>query len=446
MPLQQKTKSYISSSADLICRITEYCNRNTNTDFARYPISLDIEAMYSSIPINEAIQATQRFMQQNNLHHRQLDHENITTLLKVVLNEAFFHYNGKVFKQVQGLPMGSRLSGILATLFINHLETMAFERCHLFNRCYSRYVDDVFLFAKDKREAEHILSIFNSLHQSIHYKLESPNEKQTLSLLDFGVHISVEKAPVFTFYRKTARKDTMLHFRTALPTSNKTTTIRNERKRIEERCTFQNDKEKAVFELNSRLTTNGYPTDMHVATRSVRPKQRRTTETQGKPVFHLQLPFVSDEMDRRLKKTFIKFGFNIRLIHKTSTIQNHLNNDKTNSINAMKCTIKHCPTKASNLCHRKNVVYEAKCKNCNSIYIGSTTRHFHLRVREHLTTKNSAVFQHAIICQPKDISFSILCSAKDGTDLALKEGILIRKNSPTLNNREELLLWEENLI
>ena len=68
----------------------------------------------------------------------------ITDLLTVTLNNMYFSLNGQVFHQKEGLPMDSSISGILAILFMDKLETIALSS-HLSISPYRRYVDDIYL-------------------------------------------------------------------------------------------------------------------------------------------------------------------------------------------------------------------------------------------------------------------------------------------------------------
>ena len=64
-----------------------------------------------------------------------------------------------------------------------------------------------------------------------------------------------------------------------------------------------------------------------------------------------------------------------------------------------------------------NVVYKFNCAECNSAYVGETSRHLSTRVRKHLSTdKNSNIFKHlnsSNKCKKacNDGSFTILDSA-----------------------------------
>ena len=56
------------------------------------------------------------------LHPTKLE---IIDLLTVTLNNMYFLFNSRVFRQKEGLPMGSNILSILAILFMDRLETIA---------------------------------------------------------------------------------------------------------------------------------------------------------------------------------------------------------------------------------------------------------------------------------------------------------------------------------
>jgi hypothetical protein len=43
-------------------------------------------------------------------------------LLKVILNQNYFQYDGKFFKSIRGIAMGSPLSGVVAELYLKCFE------------------------------------------------------------------------------------------------------------------------------------------------------------------------------------------------------------------------------------------------------------------------------------------------------------------------------------
>ena len=89
---------------------------------------------------------------------------------------------------------------------------------------------------------------------------------------------------------------------------------------------------------------------------------------------------------------------------------------------------------------KSHVVYKFKCARCNSCYIGYTTRHFTTRIHEHLTDKQSHIYQHLngnIECKSlSDKScFSIIDNANTEYDLKIKEALHIQWLKPTINKQ-----------
>ena len=95
---------------------------------------------------------------------------------------------------------------------------------------------------------------------------------------------------------------------------------------------------------------------------------------------------------------------------------------------------------------RSHLVYKFSCSSCNAAYYGKTERHLNVRSGEHIgkspltgkkvACKPSAVSDH-IIFHDNHISefsdFNILCHDNNSFKLALKESILIYRDSPELN-------------
>ena len=66
-----------------------------------------------------------------------------------------------------------------------------------------------------------------------------PLENSTLALLDMKVKINTNSSPQFEFYKKGAKKDLIINYKSGLPVNLKLNVIRNERNRINQRCSYQ---------------------------------------------------------------------------------------------------------------------------------------------------------------------------------------------------------------
>ena len=126
--------------------------------------------------------------------------------------------------------MGSSVSGILAILFMDKLESIALSSYRLISP-YKRYVDDIYLQTTNEEKANEFHNTMNSLHPRLKFEIEKPTvsaEGLSLSLLDFKVTILANGKSSFEYYEKPAKKPLFVHHQSALPRSSKINFIRNE--------------------------------------------------------------------------------------------------------------------------------------------------------------------------------------------------------------------------
>ena len=101
-----------------------------------------------------------------------------------------------------------------------------------------------------------------------------------------------------------------------------------------------------------------------------------------------------------------------------------------------------CIISNKNLCFAKNCIYQIECITCHLIYIGSTIRNLHDRVKEHVTRPASSIYKHFAAHHKIDnindsIRVTIIAKERDPVNLRLKEAHYISKLRPEINNREE---------
>ena len=124
--------------------------------------------------------------------------------------------------------MGSSISGILAILFMDKLETIALSS-HLSISPYRRYVDHIYLQITGEDMADQFHHTMNNLHPKLKFEIEKPETTPnglSLSLLDFKVTISKDGKSSFEFYKKSAKKPLFVHHKSAIPTKSKTNVSR----------------------------------------------------------------------------------------------------------------------------------------------------------------------------------------------------------------------------
>ena len=152
----------------------------------------------------------------------------------------------------------------------------------------------------------------------------------------------------------------------------------------------------------------------------------------------LRVPFVSDNLGRKIKNIFRQMKVNVTIAHPCRTLGNTLRPKKEPT----RCTFKHCKI-SRDICTKTNVVYKVQCALCDSFYIGCTSRPLHIRIHEHLIQTSSSILNHirthhALPTSDPPFVVSILAQARDNTDLHLKEAYFINNLRPNINKRDEL--------
>jgi hypothetical protein len=135
--------------------------------------SLDITNLYPSIPISET-----KTILTNILKHNLIDPQTKTEILnyyEVITQQNYFSHNGKIIIHQDGLAMGAPSSGLIAEIFLQHLEHThnphLTQKHHIAKYC--RYVDDIFIvFDSYNTSIQKILNDFNNLHPKLQFTAE----------------------------------------------------------------------------------------------------------------------------------------------------------------------------------------------------------------------------------------------------------------------------------
>ena len=109
--------------------------------------SFDIEFPFSNIPLEETIDICVDKLFENNTKVNNLTKGSFQSLLELATLDSFFIFDGKYYKQKDGVAMGSLLGPTLANVFLCHFKEQWMSDCPIEYKLflYRRYVDDTFL-------------------------------------------------------------------------------------------------------------------------------------------------------------------------------------------------------------------------------------------------------------------------------------------------------------
>ena len=93
--------------------------------------SLDAESLFTNIPLNEVIDicTDDSFCDANTIHN--LDRNDMRELLTLAAYESFFILGQVMYRQIDGVPMGSPSGPILANAFLCRFEKQWLSECPL---------------------------------------------------------------------------------------------------------------------------------------------------------------------------------------------------------------------------------------------------------------------------------------------------------------------------
>ncbi|BHF70447.1 hypothetical protein SprV_0301349800 [Sparganum proliferum] len=169
-------------------------------------VSFDATSLFTSIPKDLAVETVRdlldrQYTEANNTPRR----GHLVQLLKYCL-QTFFTFEGTVYEQIKGTPMGSPLSSFIAEAVLQKLETLVFATYK--PKFWARYVDDTLVVLK-REMVSNFHALLNSVLPDIQFTMENNNQ---IAFLDVLVHRKVNGSLKTTVYRKATNTRQILSY------------------------------------------------------------------------------------------------------------------------------------------------------------------------------------------------------------------------------------------
>ena len=341
--------------------------------------SFDVKSLFTQIPLDETIDICMQELFKDDDEVYGLNRPQFKELLSLATKECYFLFNNCLYKQIDGVSMGSSLGPSLANIFMCYMESTWLSNCppDFKPLLYKRYVDDTFLVFKTRDQIPLFLEYLNSRHMNIEFTVEIEKERK-LPFLDIEVHNLGDKFTT-SVYRKPTFTGLMSKFCSASPVKYKRNLIITLVTRAYKICSSYFDLHRELEFLKSLLKKNGYPLNFIETYIGQRLSKLHLTvastpsENIKRPILYVPLTFtgrcsnkIKKQLSKLLSDTYPQLDVKIYF-----RLQNKIRN-----FFRIKDKI---PT---NL--RSKLIYLWKCRGCEATYIGRTTRSAWTRWFEHL--------------------------------------------------------------
>jgi len=329
--------------------------------------------------------------------------EHLERLLDFILNHNYFKFNGKVYRQLQGVAMGNALAPPLAIAFMGCLEERILQTAEVVPKLYGRFIDDCLAIWTAGREAlTKFLDLCNSIHPSIKFTPESTCDGNAVPFMDTIFNV-VDGKISFQLYRKPTDSNVNINYNSALPGHVKQAVAVEHFRRAVRLSSSTTEEGLSKDRISELLQKNDFP-PLAIS----RAEERSSLKTPKKPwkkpgEVILKLPYRSDALSARINKYITKSKLPFKIVYehcpniKDMVVRSALNPaicSVSEQIEQASCAKprrgrprKQCMSCQAGLnqteCDTAGVVYSVKCAICKQEYIGETLRCPRERFKEH---------------------------------------------------------------
>ena len=409
--------------------------------------SLDVQSLFTNVPVQTTIDIILKYVYENeNIPAPKLSKGILSKLLLACTTEAPFRApDGHLYRQVDGVAMGSPLGVLFANAYMCFVEDRVLQKMGTRPYIYKRYIDDIFIQIESETQLIELRDEFE--RNSVLKFTYEVGLNGKLPFLDFDLDIS--KGHLETgVYRKKTDGGRCLSALSECPARYKRGVIRAYVRRAFKYCSTWNLLDKELEHLKQMLANNCYP--MADIDREIRTafNEHMKTPTQHDKInesivlyYRNQMTTAYREDEKALRDIISK---NVTPTeNKKIQLRIYYKNRRTANI-VMKNNMRREPE-----LQRTNVIYrwtchngDCKLQNREVDYIGRTSTTLSRRLTMHLHGHPPA--EHTKEVHKKDITrqelvenTSIIASERSARRLAILEAVLIRERCPALNGQRD---------
>ena len=407
---------------------------------------------------------------------------------KVVMTNHVYTVGDDFYLQASGGPIGLTLTGVLARVLMMNWDRRflkAVKDAGLVIMMYGRYVDDINQIAKlngmtPAELIKKLQDIANSIEPGIEMEIDicENHDDKKIPMLDMKCWLDENGNAVYQHYEKPVSTKMIISSRSAHSSNCKRSVhiselvrrmmntsrnlswneyvvpVLNDYMMRMAKAGYHQDYRKnvllnayAVYDskvqkhINGECPLNRPPEYKKVERKKAKVQKKKNWGTKGGYIAPIIVPATPNgELAKKIREvteseTDIKF----KVVEKGGiTLEKLFQN--SNPTSSGKCGKSNCfmdnQPGGGRQCHKSNILYEWKCDNCESSYIGETSRNFYSRSLEHIDkarkkSDDSFISNHQREChngeEPK-FNVKVLKSFQDPLSRQVSEGVYIRRN------------------
>lgn len=415
--------------------------------------SFDISSLFTNIPLVETIDICADALYGDDLlDPPPFPRDIFIELMKLATCSVEFSFNNVMYRQIDGVAMGSPLGPTLANIFVGFNESKLPSRS-VTPLMYQRYVDDIFAIFETEHDCDLFFSSLNTIHPSLHFTVERESNN-SLPFLD----VLVEKRDHRFFtsvYRKPTFTGQYVRWNSFCPKKRKLNLIGTLVHRALVICS-PNKLPGELDNIRNILVDNGYPIDIVNSTIDRKIKRFHTPATYGpnKCPVYIHLPWlgtVSNRFEKQISSALNRCYFAVKpcVLFNTRKMLLAIHKDVLPTL------------------QQSHIIYQFSCR-CDSRYIGRTSQRLQDRVKQHVpksirfpppsqstsdpvnhsynetVATSSAIGQHLLhnpVCAEhyNDSMFSVISKGRSTFHLQTLESTIIKLSKPNLCRQKEFV-------
>lgn len=366
----------------------------------------------------------------------------LESMLKACTTEAPFRGpDGKLYRQINGVAMGSPLGCLFADMYMCHVENKVLEDTSVKPHLYSRYVDDIFV---DVSDADHLSKLKNCLQsQSVLKFTTELSTNNRIPFLDLDVDGQGETFKT-KVYRKATNTGQTMNGDSECPKRYHTSVIRGFIRRAIKYCSEWETVHAELERSKQILVNNGYSN--HEIDHEIKSQMDRVNTKQVNEKPDTITLFVKNQMssayrvDEKVLKHIVLSNTKPTHDNVKIKVQIFYKNRKMHNL-----IMKNNLTQNDDKLKRTNVIYKYSCPDEDCLlrktdYIGLTTTTLSRRLTMHLgdgAPRDHTTQAHNRHITRKDLTenTTILTTCSNRRRLYVLEALFIRKEKPKLNRQ-----------